>query len=208
MKKLAWVAVLVMAVVAVWWMQRSADESGPRRILDAGMNRVLAPGTLPGFDAGIAPGVADARVPDAAIDTNYVRQHGTFGMPVALVEEAFSAKETLGDFWAREKGPTPGWRNKRNVVVRLSVEQGTVVGGRVDFPKNSMTADLQTVSPLLSGMTCALAPAGYEQADVTKGTSRSGKFECNGHEIWYRGEVAIDGGPARPVWFEYRNKAF
>lgn len=203
---------ILLALFAVgglfWWMQQSAEMVTDRKLVDAGLSRVRVPEPLPGFDAGLAQNVSDARVQDAAIDTNYVRQRGPFGMPVGLVEETFGSKEVLGDYWTREKGPAPAWRSKRDVVVRLTVEAGLVVGGRVDFPKSAMTADVQGASPFMTGTTCALSPAGFEQADVSKGEARAGKFECQGKEIWYRGEVSFEGGPGHPVWFEYRNKAF
>ena len=207
MKPLVWVAALVAVGGLLWWMQRSADDAKPRTAPDAGLNRVLVPTPLPGLDAGVVRPIADARVPDAAIDADYVRQRGTFGMPVTLVEQAIS-KDVLGEFWKREPGPTPVFRNKRDVVLKMTVEDGKVVGGRIDFPKTGATADLQGASPLLTGTMCALSPAGYEQADVSKGQARAGKFECHGKEIWYRGEVSFEGGPGHPVWFEYRNEAF
>jgi hypothetical protein len=202
------IGVALAAVGLLFWlMQRSATPDAVRKVADAGVAKVAVPTPLPGLDAGVAAQKPDAMAPDAAVDVQFVRQRGAFGVPVQVVESALGP-DLLGDFWKREKAPEPTWRNKRNVVVRMTVEDGKITGGRVEFPKTSATADLQAVSQLLTGMTCPLAPQGYEQADVSKGQHRVGRFECHGKTIYYKGEVSFDGGPGHPVWFEYATNPF
>jgi hypothetical protein len=202
MRKVLIGTVLAAVGLLFWLMQRSADTDTGRKLPDAGLAKVAVPAPLPGLDGGIAERKPDALPPDAAIDVQFVRQRGTFGVPVQLVETALGP-DLIGDYWKREKGPEPTWRSKRNVVVRLTVEDGKVSGGRVEFPKSAVTAELQAASSFITGNSCPLAPQGYEQADVSKGQQRAGSFECHGRTIHYKGEVSFEGGPGHPVWFEY-----
>lgn len=199
------VAALVAVGVLFWMMQRSADAPRKSAKPDAGLVVATSPGTLPSLDAGVAARPVDALVPDATVDKEYLNARGTLGLPVAKVD-ALLDPAFLGDFWKREAGATPTFRNQRKTLVRFLVEDGKVVGGRVEFAKDAATADVQTVSSLLTGQRCALEPPGYDQSDRTKGTQRAGEFTCNGKVVTYRGEVNLSEGPARPVWFEYHLK--
>lgn len=205
--------VIVLVVVAalaslLWWMQSTADRPGRRGPPDAGLARRASLEPLPAFDAGV-PRPRDAAVPDAAIDRNYAVEHGALGLPVSLLEAPF-VTPAAATWWARDtKGPGPAWVNKRDVKVTFEVAGNRAVGARLDFPKTAGTADLQAISPQLVGLRTPLAPPGYEQADRSKGTLRSGSFETeNGRTIHYRGEVTFDDGAGRPLWFEYRAVPF
>lgn len=191
----------------IWWMQSTAEPPARSGRSDAGLAVKASPGTLPGLDAGAARPVDAAPPPDAAVDEDFVRERGSLGMPVALVEKAFD-DTVLGNTWKRVPGPTPTWRTDQKMEVSLLVEEGRVVGGRVTLPKDAATASLQGASPLLTGRHCALEPPGYVQADTSLGNRRSGSFECAGDKVWYRGEIAYEGGIAHPLWFEYRTEAF
>ncbi len=202
MKPILAVVTIAALGLLVWWMQSTAKPAAPRADrADAGGLAVAAPTTLPPMDAGVRPPV-DAMLPDAAIDTAWLHERGTIGAPAKLVDE-FVAREVLGEYWKRDGNRPLTWRNAQGVVVSLVEEGGRVTGGRVTFGKKSSSPELQATSLFFTGARCALQPPGYEQADTTKGTARSGQFECNGKTLHYKGEVSFDGGPGRPVWFEY-----
>ncbi len=201
MKLFGSIAVLVALGLLVWWMQSTAVAPPQKPKPDAGALALAAPGTLPPMDAGVRPPV-DALLPDAAIDTAWLREHGTVGAPAKLVDE-YVAREVLGEYWKRDGAQPLTWRNAQGVVVSLTAENGRVTGGRITFGKKSASPELQAASAFLTGSRCALQPPGSDQADTTKGTERSGQFECNGKTLHYKGEVSFDAGPGRPVWFEY-----
>jgi len=201
MKSLLAVAVVITLGLLVWWMQSTAVAPPPSPKPDAGAVALAAPGTLPPMDAGVRPPV-DALLPDAAIDTVWLREHGTVGAPAKLVDE-YVARELLGEYWKRVGAQPLTWRNAQGVVVTLTAENGRVTGGRITFGKKSSSPELQATSSFLTGNRCALEPPGWDQADKTKGTERSGEFECGGKTLHYKGEVSFDAGPGRPIWFEY-----
>jgi hypothetical protein len=186
----------------VWWMQ-----SEPRRVIaepsnnDAGPSVPALRATLPPIDAGFRQ-LPDARLTDAAITIDGVREHGAVGAPVSVYEEYIS-REVEGPYWKRDPGQPLTWRGPNDVVVAARAARGRITGVRLSFGKKSASPELQGASGFLTGVRCALQPPGSDQADTTKGTQRSGEFECNGKTLYYKGEVSFDGGPGRPLWFEY-----
>ena len=202
------VAIAAVAGALVWWMQSTSEPPAKAAPPEVGLAVRAHPEPLPGLDAGVAQ-VKDAQAPpDAALTAELVVHRGALGMPVALVEQALTPA-ALGGTWTRVPGPTPTWKSPRGATVALIVEEGRVVGGRLQLAKDSATADVQTASPVLVGQYCGLDPVGSKQADTSLGQHRSGSFDCGrGETIYYRGEIHyIDGAP-RPQWFEYRLEPF
>ena len=202
---------LAVLGLAALWMSGSADsgkkpEVGP----DAAVARPIATGTLPAFDEVAATVVDAGPKPDGPLAVDTVRISGLFGRPASFIDEIFSGPEGVPPWWTRVPNlPSPTFKNKRGIVVSLKVDGDRVVGAKLKFPKDASTADLPTVSPQLVGGNTALAPQGFEMADPKRGLHQEGKFEtAGGIEVWYRGDVDRNSGPAKPVWFEYQTTEF
>ena len=199
---------MVAVAVGLWYVNRPGPErevprpDGPAP--DSLRPRVLE--GLPAFDGGLAAADA-APAPDATLTVERVREAGLFGRPASWVEGQFLEG---GGGWKKVDGqPAPTFENTRGVVARVAVEDGRVVGARIEFPKTAATPDVQTLSPQLVGFRTALDPQGYQMVDKSLGTQRKGEFTtAEGRKVYWRGEVSFTPPPGRPVWMEYRIEPF